>query len=122
MSRQEAPPVHGVAMQAGPTDGHARRVGRNWIFVPARLTYDSPFEKIVCVDQELTNEWSMIALTVMRRIAIAQEQSARSRGAAGSKRHQATSPYVGNRHMKLRVGGHRVIFDVERGDAAPMVA
>ncbi len=89
------------------------------------LTNHSLFAKIKLVSQELAIEWSMKAVRDMRRIAhrdgvriIAEiEQYADDPGLLGNQ----VITLAGSRYMRLRVGDHRVIFNVGRGDTASMV-
>lgn len=85
----------------------------------------SPIAKIGFVDHELTIEWSTKAIRDMRRIAhrdqeriIAKvEQYADDQSSLGNQ----VITLAGSRYLRLRVGDHRVIFGVERGDTPSMV-
>ncbi len=77
------------------------------------------------MNQGLEIEWSIKAIRDVRRIAhrdveriIAKiEQYAADPASLGNQ----VVMLAGSRYMRLRVGDHRVIFAVERGDAASMV-
>ena len=80
---------------------------------------------MVVVHQGLEIEWSIKAIRDMRRIShrhgeriIAKiEQYAADPTSLGNQ----VITLAGSRYMRLRVGDHRVIFAVERGEAATMV-
>ena len=89
------------------------------------LTFLSPFVKLLSVDRELTTEWAIRAIRDMRhltprdreRVVAKIEQYADD---PASLANQVVT-LTGGKYRRLRIGNHRVIFDIEVGEVTAMV-
>ena len=89
------------------------------------LTLHSLFVKLVGVNHGLTIEWSIKAIRDMRRLSTLDrarivtkiEQYAGDPESLGNQ----VITLTGGKYRRLRIGDHRVIFDVERGDTSTMI-
>ncbi|MCY4364904.1 MAG: type II toxin-antitoxin system RelE/ParE family toxin [Chloroflexi bacterium] len=76
------------------------------------------------MEQRLTIEWSIRAVRDMRRLAPQDRQRILARVEQYARNPESLSNQVimlvGSRYRRLRVGDHRVLFNVERGETPIM--